>query len=321
VNWNVLFRSSAFAAALGVFLCVTGCDLKPEAPLRVGAAVSPGYECLFLARSLGLLEGKPIKLVEYSSTPEVVRAFENHAIEVAALSADEFLRLLSHEPDLRAILVTGISRGADDLIATAAHKEICDLRGKRIGVEVNTAGVFLLARALEHAGMSTSDIQVVPLDRDEHVRAFAKGELHAIVTCEPERGKILRQGGTSLFDSARIPGEILEFLVVRKSVLEKRKPLLRELVQRWFDARSYLLSHPDHAAELVAPREGVTVSEFAESLNAVDLLSLEQNRLMLGDDAAATLQTLVAIQAAMLRTGIVARTNSLSGLLDGGLLP
>src|SRR5688500_16803252 len=85
---NVAFGSAAFTSAF-----LSGCVLKPAPPLRVGAIVWPAFECLFLAERIGIFNDQPIKPVEYPSTPEAIRAFRNRAIEVIALTGDEFLRL------------------------------------------------------------------------------------------------------------------------------------------------------------------------------------------------------------------------------------
>ena len=45
----------------------------PVAPIRVGSIVFPGYELMFLARELGLLNERQVRLVELLSNTDTVR--------------------------------------------------------------------------------------------------------------------------------------------------------------------------------------------------------------------------------------------------------
>ena len=66
-------------------LAVTANLSVADQPIRIGTNVWPGYEPLYLARSLqDWQQDGDIVLVEYPSSTEVIRAFRNRAIESAA---------------------------------------------------------------------------------------------------------------------------------------------------------------------------------------------------------------------------------------------
>lgn len=274
-------RTIALTGAAGASLLLGGCSASPEGPLRVGAVLWPGYEPLFLARKLGLLEGEPIKLVEYPSTPEALRAFLNGALEVVAITTDEFLRLARTEPSVRAFLVTDISNGADALVSQPQFETLESLKGRRIGVEVNAMAVYMLTRALASAGMSASDIQVLPMGVEDHLASYQRGELDAVVCYEPNRTRLLAAGARVLFDSSRIPGEVVDLLAVREKTMRERKARLRTLAQAWFGARQFFVDNPEKAAELMAPRLGVTAGEMLASLQLLKLPCQAENQEML----------------------------------------
>lgn len=297
-----------------------GCSLNPGPPLRVGAIVWPGYEPLFLARALGAFERRPIKLVEYPSTPEAIRAFRNGALEVVALTGDEFLRLAAVEPTARAFLVTDFSHGADALIAHPEVESLQKLAGQRVGVEVNAAGVFVLTRALDSAGMRTSDIQVVPVDNDQHGSAFERKAVQAVVTFEPTRTRILKSGGRILFDSSKIPGEVSDLLVTRTTVLQQRPRLLKDLLTAWFQAREYLLNKTLEAASLIARRENLTPAEFAATLELIRLPSREENLRLLSGANSDLMSGLHKIREVLRQTGQFDSAEPSLELLDGGAL-
>ncbi|HEV8542932.1 MAG TPA: ABC transporter substrate-binding protein, partial [Verrucomicrobiae bacterium] len=303
------------------FFAFSGCTAKIEPPLRVGAIVWTGYEPLFLARTLGKFDETAIKLVEYPNTPEVIRSFQNGAIEVAAMTGDEFLRLAADDPDVRIVLFIDFSRGADALVATPQFDCVKELKRHRIGVEVNSPGVFLLARALESASMTARDVEVVPIENDQHVSEFKGGKVDAVITFEPHRSKLLQAGGHVLFDSAQIPGEIVDFLVVRKSLIETRRKSLEMLIRAWFEAREYLIAERKSACAKMALREQVSPAEMEKSLSLIEIPSLEKNRELLVTARQKTYENFKAMHQEMLRSGISSGALPEIASLEGGLLP
>jgi NitT/TauT family transport system substrate-binding protein len=73
-------------ATVTLCIAILASCTKAEPPLRVGTNVWPGFETLYLARSLGYYDRTPIRLVDYPSGTEEVRAYRNGEIEVAGLS-------------------------------------------------------------------------------------------------------------------------------------------------------------------------------------------------------------------------------------------
>jgi ABC-type nitrate/sulfonate/bicarbonate transport system substrate-binding protein len=95
---------AAFVVAL-LSLFVSGCDRKPQPPLVFGAAVWPGYEPVYLARSLGYYSKANLRLAEYTRESEVAQAFRNHSIQVAALTLEQALLLRRDIPETKIILL------------------------------------------------------------------------------------------------------------------------------------------------------------------------------------------------------------------------
>src|SRR5687768_8198121 len=94
-----------------------GCIEHDQTPLRVGTAVWPGSEPLFLARDLGYFDSAKVQIVNCPGTPEIHRSFQNYAIEVATVTLDEALQLSQTQPDVRIICAIDFSNGADALLA------------------------------------------------------------------------------------------------------------------------------------------------------------------------------------------------------------
>ena len=68
---------------------------------------------------------------------------------------------------------------ADRVIAQPGIRSVRDLKGKRVGVPEGTSGDMVLNLALADAGMSTQDIEKVPMDPATVVSAFVSGQIDA----------------------------------------------------------------------------------------------------------------------------------------------
>ena len=217
--WRKLSRNFKKSFTLGIAV-VTLCTAilasctKVEPPLRVGANVWPGYETLYLARSLGYYDNTPIKLVDYPSGTEEVRAYRNGEIEAAGISIDQALVLAATNPDVKIVVVMDFSNRGDVILGKPEMENLQGLKARPVGVESTALGAFIITRALKQKGMSPKDIKIVSLGVSEHERAFKDGKVDAVVTFGYARTKLLAAGAKQLFDSSQIPGEVVDVLIV-----------------------------------------------------------------------------------------------------------
>lgn len=278
--WQKIIKNFTVSLFLGTLLVSTlvGCIQKPPDPLRVGFIVWPGYESLYLARDLGYYKDTPIRLVDYPSNSEVIRAFRNQNLQAAALTLYEALLVAETEPSVRVVLILDSSNGADAIIAKPEIKTLQAIKGKRVGVESGALGAFILTRALEEVDLMPKDVQIVSLGLSEHEQAFKRKKVDAVVTSEPTGSKLLASGANLLFDSSQIPGEILDVLVVREELLNKQPSAVQDLLDGYFSALNYLKENPQDAARRIAPREGVTPNQFLKSLEGLVIHDLQENK-------------------------------------------
>lgn len=271
---------SLIAALLG------GCVREPQAPLRIGTNVWIGSEPLYLARDLGALNADAIRLVEYPSASEVLRAFRNSALDGMVISLDEVLALAADGLRPRIVLVADVSHGADVIVARAGLATLRELAGKRIAVESTAVGAYVLSRALALHGMQPSDVEIVHLESNEHVLAFEQGRVDASVTFDPFRSQLLERGAAVVFDSTRIPGEVVDLLVLRDSVLANDAGRVDMLLAGWFKALEHLGRDPRDAARRMGVRQQKSGEQFLETLQGLRFPAREENlRMLAGADA------------------------------------
>ncbi len=273
-------RTLPLLVALGALFLVA-CSQPQPSLLRIGTNTWPGYEPLYLARELGYLKDLNIRLVEHTSATQVIRGFRNKTIDAAALTLDEVLLLAQSAHQPRIVLVMDISVGGDAIIGRDSIRSIHDLGGKKIGVEKSALGAYILSRALEINNVPAHEVETVTLEAIEHVAAFQAGKVDAVVTFEPARSTLLNAGARELFSSTQIPNEILDVLVVREKYLKEHPEQINALIEKWFQALSFMRNHELAAAELMAPRLKLPASETLKVFDGLRLPNETQNRSLL----------------------------------------
>jgi len=229
-----------------------------------------GYMPLYAARDAGYYDDIPLHLVQLPSNTETMRSFRNGQVAAAGLTLDEALLLAESGVSICIPLIMDYSNGADALVAKPDISTLAQLKGKRVGVENTAVGAHMLTRALDKAGLSLRDVTVVPLEIHEHLKAFHQGKIDALVTFDPVRSKLTREGARQLFSSADIPGEITDVLVVDRGYLALHPETISTLISGWERVVSQLNDKPEKA--LIAQIADYTGLEPKTVLATLDLI-------------------------------------------------
>jgi NitT/TauT family transport system substrate-binding protein len=286
----------ALAAAV-----LAGCSKAPSEPLRVASSPWPGYEPLYMARDLGYFGKAAVNLFELPSADITLESFRNRSADVATLTLDEVLELLRGGAKVRLLAVLDTSNGADAAMATPAVRSLADLKGRRVAIVNIPLGVYMLGRMLDAAHLRREDVQVITLSESKHEQLYRKGGADVIVTMEPVKGQLAALGAHAIFDSSRIPGEIVDLLVVHEDVFMQRREEVCDVVRQWFRALDHLKAQPDDALARMGKRLGKSPPEMRKMLEGLVLPSLDDNLKMLGGSSPAILAPARLLNEVMVR--------------------
>ncbi|EKV30011.1 ABC-type nitrate/sulfonate/bicarbonate transport system protein [Caenispirillum salinarum AK4] len=282
-------RLAAVAAVLlsGIgAAALAGCDSGDDGDvLRLAINPWPGYEFLYLARERGYLaeEGLKVDFVERPDLGGVRAAFVAGEADAMTVTLTEVLRTCDELPDRcpRVVLAADYSDGADVLMAVPPLRSPADLRGRRVAVEDGTATMFLLSRALETAGLSFADVQVVQMPQADMADAVRAGRVDAVATYPPVALELARTGRLrTIFSSADIEGEVVDVVAVAPAWAEDRDEAVAALVRAWDRAVEYWRENAGEAEAVMAAREGVSTRAFAESLAHIRILRSAEQRFL-----------------------------------------
>lgn len=252
-------------------LLLAGCSESPKEPIRVGLGAWPGYEFLYLAKEKGFFEEENIKvrLVEFSSVSDSVKAFERGQVDAFGSTFIELLMAKDRGARVpQAFYVADISEGADVIIARKPATSMRDLRGRRFGLEFGSMNIYMLVRGLHQAGMTLADVVPVPVDQGSIYDSFREGQIDVAVTWPPASYKILDTGeATLVFSSKDIPNEVVDVLISDPAVLSSRREEMAGLTRAFEKAVAYSRENQSDAYTIMANRQGTTTEQFAQSVN------------------------------------------------------
>ncbi len=291
---------AAALCALTLSACAPG-----EPPFRVGLPPWVPARFALIAGELAPWKDDQVQFVEYASPIELARHFREGNLDAAALPLDFAPYWGSSIPSLDVVFVLDVSQGADDLVASPALGDLPSLLHRRVGLEASPLAAHLLLRALKAGGLGVRDVETVSLDSEDQVEAFTSGKVDAVVTRDPDRTRMLAGGASSLFDSSRIPGQVVDVLFVRPGAVTDRADVLRKLVEGWLSA--YARLEQDRQATLTQLASGLSleVGSVEHALRGVRLGDLAVNRQLLSGAAPALASTLGDIQAMAVGAGLL----------------
>jgi NitT/TauT family transport system substrate-binding protein len=177
------------------------------------------------------------------------------------------------------IIVNDYSNGNDMVIGAPGISSIADLKGKKVGVEIGFVSHLLLLNALENAGMSEADVELVNVPTNETPQVLASGDVDAIVAWQPSSGQALSQvpGSSAIYTSADEPGLIYDVLAVSPESLAANKAEWETVTKVWYKIVDYIddPATQDDAIAIMAARVGLSAEEYKPFLAGTKILSLE----------------------------------------------
>lgn len=179
--------------------------------------------------------------------------------------------------DSTALIVGDYSNGNDGVVLKGAGKKLTDIKGQSVNLVELSVSHYLLARGLASVGLAEKDIKVVNTSDADIVSAFATPAVTATVTWKPQLAEVSAVPKTTLvFDSSKIPGEILDLMVINSATLKDNPKLGKALVGAWYETLGVMLGKDAKATaalEAMAKASGTDLAGFKGQLATTYLYS------------------------------------------------
>lgn len=189
--------------------------------------------------------------------------------------------------DSTALIIGDYSNGNDGIVLKG-KSSLKDLKGQSVNLVELSVSHYLLARALETAGMTEKDVKTVNTSDADIVSAYATKDVTAAVTWNPMLSEVVKQPDTHLvFDSSKIPGEILDLMVVKTDKLKAHPELGKALTGAWYEVMATMSGNDEKAKAartMMAKASGTDLAGYDAQLAATKLFSSPTEALMQAQD-------------------------------------
>lgn len=176
--------------------------------------------------------------------------------------------------DTTALIVGDFSNGNDGIVLKNV-KSLAAIKGQKINIVEMSVSHYLLARALETVKLKESDIKTVNTSDADILAAFKSKDSTAVVTWNPMLQEAAAEKGASMvFDSSKIPGEIIDMLVVNTETLKDNPNLGKALVGIWYETIALMAAKDDKgkaAREAMAKASGTDLAGFDSQLSTTKM--------------------------------------------------
>ena len=137
--------------------------------------------------------------------------------------------------DTTAVIIGDYSNGNDGVLLKGANS-LTAIKGRQVYLVELSVSHYLLTRALEKAGLKSTDVKTVNTSDADIVAAFGAADVNAAVAWNPQLSVMKGEPGVAqVFSSADIPGEILDLMVVDTGTLKANPNMGKALAGIWYE--------------------------------------------------------------------------------------
>ncbi|MEM7745963.1 MAG: putative urea ABC transporter substrate-binding protein, partial [Pseudomonadota bacterium] len=241
-------RNLLATAMMGLALAAGPLQAEEKTDFKVAWSIYVGWMPWGYLEDSGIMDkwadkyGIDIEIVQINDYVESINLYTAGQFDgVSATNMDTLSIPAGGGVDTTALIVGDFSNGNDAVILKGSGG-LADLKDKPVNLVELSVSHYLLARALDSAGLREADLEAVINTSDaDMIAAFATDDVQAVVTWNPLVSTILEDpSATSLFTSADIPGEIIDMMVVNTEVLAANPNFGKAMVGAWYEVMALM---------------------------------------------------------------------------------
>jgi NitT/TauT family transport system substrate-binding protein len=275
--------AAALFAVIALALAVPAAEAAPKKSFDIAWTIYVGWMPWPYAAESGIVKkwadkyGITINVVQINDYVESINQFTAGKFDGVTLTNMDALTIpAAGGVDTTALIVGDFSNGNDGIVSKTA-KSLAALKGESLNLVELSVSHYLLARALDTAGLSERDVKVVNTSDADIVAAFKSPDVGTVVTWNPLLAEVKAEPGASLlFDSSKVPGEIIDLMGVNTATLKDNPDFGKALVGIWYETLA-LVTDPgpqgQAAREAMAKQSGTDRAGFEAQLAATRLFA------------------------------------------------
>ncbi len=272
-------RNLLATAMMGLALAAGPLHAEEKTEFKVAWSIYVGWMPWGYLEDSGIMDkwadkyGIDIEIVQINDYVESINLYTAGQFDgVSATNMDTLSIPAGGGVDTTALIVGDFSNGNDAVILKGSGG-LADLKDKPVNLVELSVSHYLLARALDSAGLREADLEAVINTSDaDMIAAFATDDVQAVVTWNPLVSTILEDpDATSLFTSADIPGEIIDMMVVNTEVLAANPNFGKAMVGAWYEVMALMAAGDEAALTAMAEASGTDLAGYQAQLDSTQM--------------------------------------------------
>lgn len=267
--------SLLIAAALALGLAGPA-EAAAKKDFRVAWSIYVGWMPWGYASDAGIVKkwadkyGITIEVVQINDYIESINQYTAGAFDGCVMTNMDALTIpAAGGVESTALIVGDFSNGNDGVVLKGAT-DLEAIKGRKVNLVELSVSHYLLARGLASVGLKESDITVVNTGDADIVAAAAAPDVTAIVTWNPQLAAVSALPDAHVvFDSADIPGEIIDLMVVNSGTLADNPTLGKALTGIWYETLALMAADTPEgkaARDAMAQASGTDLAGFESQL-------------------------------------------------------
>ncbi|MDX8351960.1 putative urea ABC transporter substrate-binding protein [Cognatiyoonia sp. IB215182] len=264
--------------AIALYLA-TGASAQEKTEFRVAWSIYVGWMPWGYLEDSGIMDkwadryGIDVEIVQINDYVESINQYTAGQFDgVSATNMDTLSIPAGGGVDTTALIVGDYSNG-NDAIIIKGDGDLSSLADKPVNLVELSVSHYLLARGLDSVGLSEADLDgVINTSDADMIAAFSTDEVEAVVTWNPLVSTILEDPtATKLFDSADIPGEIIDLMVVNTETLAANPDFGKAMVGAWYEVMGLMAAGDEEVLSAMAEASGTDLSGYQAQLASTEM--------------------------------------------------
>ena len=261
---------------------ITAAGAESREKITLGINDWPGSYWWLAVDKLGYFKEQSVdvEVQLFSNYTDGLNALMSGKIDMFVPALADIIPGYVNGADIKVIMVQDFSAGADGLVASPNISSVEELKGRNIAIEFGGSDHLFLLKALENAGLSEKDVNLVNMSTGDASNAFIAGQVDAAAVWEPSLSMAQQETGGNILATSgdkEFEGLIPAILAVNGDSLKTKREEMKSVMKAWYSARDAYDIDPEKFAEAVAGGAEVTAEEFLELMKGCDVRTMEDN--------------------------------------------
>ena len=267
----------AISAAAVLASTIVPADAAPKKDFKIAWSIYAGWMPWGYAADSGIMKkwadkyGIKVEITQINDYVESINQYTAGAFDGCVMTNMDALTIPAAGGVDSTALISGDFSNGNDGIVLKKGSTVKDLKGQKVNLVELSVSHYLLARALDSVGLAEKDVTVVNTSDADIVSVFTStNDVTSVVTWNPQLAEVKAvKGAKEIFDSSKVPGEIIDLMVVNSDVLKDNPDFGKAVIGAWYEIMTLMTSgtpEGDAALKAMAEASGTDLAGYRAQL-------------------------------------------------------